>query len=110
MCCAPKKINLFQTNSGRFPFVEWIEAQEVKTQIVVDRFLKRVAVGGAKKSIKSLGDGVFEIKIPYKSGLRIYFAEDGDRIIILLIGGDKRTQKRDIMKAKKYWSENGKSK
>jgi len=62
-----------------------------------------VAQGGAKKSIKSLKDGVFEIKIPYAGGLRIYFGEDKQKVILLLIGGDKKTQQRDIRKAKEYW-------
>ena len=51
---------------------------------------------------------MFEIKIPHASGLRVYFAEDGDTIIVLLVGGDKKTQSRDIKKAKEYWSNYGK--
>jgi len=61
----------------------------MKAQIIVDRFVQRVGQGGAKKSIKSLKDGVFEIKIPFGPGLRVYFGEDGDQLILLLIGGDK---------------------
>ncbi|MBT6325846.1 MAG: type II toxin-antitoxin system RelE/ParE family toxin, partial [Bdellovibrionales bacterium] len=40
-------------------------------------------------------------------GLRVYFAEDGDTIIVLLVGGDKKTQTKDIKKAKEYWSSYG---
>ena len=47
---------------------------------------------------------LFEIKIPHGPGLRVYFGEDGDKIILLLVGGDKRSQSRDIKKAKEYWS------
>ena len=63
-----------------------------------------------KNPSKSLKDGVFEIKIPFGPGLRIYFGEDGDQLILLLIGGDKGSQKKDIAKAKEYWSDYGKQK
>ena len=76
---------------------------DIKQQVIVDRYIQRVAQGGAGKSVKSLKDGVFEVKIPYSSGLRVYFGEDGNKIILLLIGGDKKTQNRDIKKAKEYW-------
>ena len=67
-----------------------------------------MAKGGAKKSIRALKDGVFEIKIPYGPGYRVYFAEDGKSLIILLVGGDKKTQNRDIEKAKEIWRNYGK--
>ena len=60
---------------------------------------------GGKKNIRALGDGVFEIKIKFGAGLRVYFAEEGKTILLLLAGGDKSTQKSDIKRAKKYWTE-----
>jgi putative addiction module killer protein len=51
-----------------------------------------------------VGDGVHELKIDFGPGYRVYFAADGDSII-LLYGGDKSTQVRDIVKAKEYWSD-----
>ncbi len=102
-----KKILYYVTESGKTPFLDWINDLDMRSEIIVDRFIQRVAQGGAKKSIKSLKDGVFEIKIPHASGLRVYFAEDGDTIIVLLVGGDKKTQSRDIKKAKEYWSNYG---
>lgn len=50
---------------------------------------------------KSVGDGIRELKINYAKGYRVYFKEDDGKIIILLIGGDKSTQQKDIEKAKK---------
>lgn len=105
---ATKKILYYVTENGKSPFLEWINDLDMKSEIIVDRLIQRVAQGGAKKSIKSLKDGVFEIKIPHASGLRVYFAEDGKTVIVLLVGGDKKTQTRDIKKAKEYWSNYGK--
>ena len=104
---ATKSILYYVTESGKTPFLDWMNKLDMKSEIIVDRLIQRVAQGGAKKSIKSVKDGVFEIKIPHASGLRVYFAEDGDTIIVLLVGGDKKTQTKDIKKAKDYWSSYG---
>lgn len=105
-----KKVDYYITENDKAPFIEWSKSLDMKGQIIVDRLIQRVAQGGAKKSIKNLKDGVFEIKIPHASGLQVYFGEDGDKIILLLLGGDKKTQNRDIKKAKEYWSNYGKQK
>lgn len=52
---------------------------------------------------KSVGDGLRELRINYSKGYRVYFKLKDERIIILLIGGDKSTQQKDIEKAKKIW-------
>lgn len=52
---------------------------------------------------KSLGDGINELKINYSKGYRVYFKETNGKIIILLIGGNKSTQQKDIEKAKEIW-------
>lgn len=53
---------------------------------------------------KPVGNGISELKINYAKGYRIYLKETDGKIIILLIGGDKSSQKRDIAKAKEIWS------
>lgn len=53
--------------------------------------------------VRSVGDGVHELRIPFGPGFRVYFGREGDSIVILLSGGDKSTQGRDIDRAKEYW-------
>ena len=89
--------------TGLEPFSEWREKLPLKEKVAVTRYILRAAGGGGKKNIKALGDGIFEIKVHIGPGLRIYYGEDGKRIILLLMGGDKGSQKRDIEKAKDYW-------
>ena len=96
-----KQIDYYVTKKGKEPFLEWVNSLDTKTEAIIDRHIKRVAQGGAKKSIKNLKDGVFEIKIPYAGGMRVYFAEYGQKIILLL-GGDKSTQQKDVKKSKRY--------
>ena len=103
-----KKIIYYTLENGDSPFENWLKKLDNLSRAIVVRFVQRVATGGAKKSIKALKDGIFEIKITRGPGYRVYFAEDGDEIIILLVGGDKKTQSRDIDKAKEYWRNYGK--
>lgn len=53
---------------------------------------------------KPVGDGISEMRINYVKGYRAYFKEKDNKIVILLIGGDKSTQQKDIEKAKKIWN------
>jgi putative addiction module killer protein len=53
---------------------------------------------------KPVGDGIKELRINYSKGYRVYFKERNGKIIILLIGGDKSTQQKDIEKAKEIWN------
>ena len=103
-----KKVIYFVTSKGSSPFEDWFKKLDNIARAIIIRAIQRVAKGGAKKSIKALKDGVFEIKITHGPGYRVYFGEDGERLIILLIGGDKKTQSRDIEKAKEYWRNYGK--
>jgi putative addiction module killer protein len=54
---------------------------------------------------KSLKEGVLELRLKFGPGYRIYFGEDGDTVVVLLNGGDKGRQTKDIETAKAYWKE-----
>ena len=64
--------------------------------------LDRVELGNFGTA-KPLGDGVCELKIDHGPGYRIYYAMNGKTVVLLLIGGDKSTQQKDIETAKAYW-------
>ena len=98
-----KEIRFYQTNSGKRPFIDWLEAQKDKVvRAQVNARLARLAVGNYGDT-KSIGKGIQEARIHYGAGYRVYFAELDNEIILLLLGGSKNTQEKDIKKAKEYW-------
>ncbi len=81
-------------------FRKWESALgDHKARALIAARLNRIAYG-LPGDIKSIGDGISEIRIHHGPGYRIYFARKGNEIIVLLCGGDKGTQKRDIATAK----------
>ena len=62
--------------------------------------IQKIENDGHFGDCEPVGDGVFELKINYAKGYRVYFSEKDGKIIILLVGGDKSTQQKDIEKAK----------
>ena len=60
---------------------------------------------GNFSNVNGVGKGVFEFRIHYGPGYRIYFGKDGERIVILLSGGDKGSQRNDIAAAQRRWSD-----
>jgi len=80
--------------------MDGIEGQPIY-DIVMTR-IDRVESGNLGEH-KGVGEGVFELVINFGPGYRVYFGQDGKDIVILLIGGNKSTQPRDIKTAKEYW-------
>ncbi|MBL8549686.1 MAG: type II toxin-antitoxin system RelE/ParE family toxin [Hyphomonadaceae bacterium] len=89
---------------GHVPFREWFDALDVVAAARVSVALTRMEEGNLARS-KSVGGGVLELKIDAGPGYRIYYGRDGDTLIILLGGGTKRRQERDIADAKTCWAD-----
>src|SRR6476620_11783691 len=98
------KTIVFKTSSGKEPFLEWLFDLDEKTRSIVTARIKRVELQnfGDCKLLKGVG-GIWELRIAYGAGFRVYFGKDGNTMVILLIGGDKGSQERDIKKAQQYW-------
>lgn len=105
-----RTIEYYVTESGESPFLKWLKKLDKRTRIIVTKYVDRLSLSGTAKNLKPLKDGVYKIKIFYGPGLRVYFAEDGKKLVILLLGGDKSSQESDIKKAKEYWRNYGKKK
>ena len=91
-------------NSGVNHFASWFDTLDSKIQQRVDARLARVRAGNLG-DYKPLKDGVFELRFKFGPGYRVYFGLVGDEVVLLLVGGDKGSQNRDIKKAKKFWQE-----
>lgn len=100
-----KRVAKHRTAEGREPFSDWFEKLEWTTQGRIHGMIVRVACGGSKKNVKSVGSGVFEIKVDFGPGYRVYFGELAGVVVLLLLGGDKSTQQRDITKAVEFWKD-----
>lgn len=105
-----KIIKIYKAQSGKEPFVDWLYSiKDNKIKNIILNRLNRIETGNIG-NYKPLGDGINELKFKVGSGYRIYYAEEGNTIIILLCGGDKGTQSRDISKAKEFYKEYKESK
>lgn len=100
-----KTVVIYATKNGREPFSEWLNS--LKDKIIRARIRNRISRFelGNFGDCEPVGDGVFELRLFFGPGFRVYFAEYENTTIILLCGGDKKTQNRDILKAKEYWKE-----
>ena len=82
-------------------FAKWLKRlKDPDAKSRINLRIRRIALTGNLGDYKPVGDGVCELRIDYGPGYRMYFAQRGKEIILLLIGGDKSSQQRDIKKAK----------
>lgn len=102
-----RDIKEYLTADGKSPFAEWLQRlRDHQVRAVIRKRINRIRQGNFGDS-KSVGDGVFELRIDFGPGFRVYFGQDGDTIVVLLCGGDKGTQDADIKRAKEYWKDYG---
>ena len=89
--------------SGNKRFAQWLEGLDAVAAAKVTIALARMEQGNFSK-VTGVGSGVFECKIDFGPGYRIYFGKDGDRLVILIGGGTKKRQEQDIAEAHECWA------
>ena len=90
--------------AGRSPFGVWFEGLNAHAAAKVTIAVTRIGQGNLS-NVKGVGSGVYEYTIDFGPGYRIYFGKDGDRLVILLGGGTKKRQQRDIASAIALWQD-----
>ena len=98
------EIREYITPKGDCPFGAWFEALDPNAAAKVVVVLARIENGNLSNA-KGVGSGVFEFRIDFGPGYRIYFGRDGETVLILLAGGTKQRQQRDIEDAKARWQD-----
>jgi putative addiction module killer protein len=100
-----RSVTMLETDSGICPFERWyqgIKDKKARQSVATKLTLLQDAT---YNNFKSVGEGVFEVRIFLGPGYRIYFGFVGSKIVVLLAGGDKNSQDDDIKKARGLWKE-----
>lgn len=101
----PKDIQRYVLPNEGIPFDKWFDGlRDRKARFKITARLERLELGNMG-DCRSVGEGVYELRIPYGPGYRIYFGQVGTTIVLLLCGGDKSSQVKDIRQAKDYWKD-----
>jgi len=98
----PYRIREYVAFGGLNPFREWLDGLARTVKARVQARILRLETGNLG-DYKAVGGGVYEIRLDFGPGYRIYFGFDGDDLIILFCGGSKGSQQRDIRRARNYW-------
>lgn len=100
-----KQIIIYADENDHEPYCSWIDSlKDIKSQQRIRARIRRLGEG-LYGDCNSVGEGVSELRMFFGPGYRVYFGEDVDHIVVLLCGGDKDSQSRDIKNAKKYWKD-----
>jgi len=92
----------YLTGDGRNPFREWLGTLDGTVKARVQARVLQFELGNLGDH-KSVGAGVWEARLPFGPGYRLYFGKDGESIIVLLLRGAKASQGRDIRRAQEFW-------
>jgi len=98
------EIREYESAEGASPFGAWFEALDPIAAARVTTALARLALGNTG-ALKGVGAGVFEIRIDFGPGYRVYLGKEGPDFVILLGGGTKKRQQRDIAAAQQLWDD-----
>jgi putative addiction module killer protein len=100
-----KRLQYYRDSNDQEPCLLWInQLRDGKGRGVIRTRLNRLESGNTG-DCRPVGEGVHELRIEFGPGYRVYFGNDGDELVILLGGGDKKTQDADIKKACERWKE-----
>ena len=94
----------YLTKEGDSPFATWFNGLSAQAAAKVTTALVRLGLGNTS-NVKSVGAGIHEVRIDFGPGYRVYFGMDGSELIILVAGGTKKRQTRDIAMAKMRWAD-----
>ena len=101
----PISLVFYQILDGKIPFNEWFNSlKSEESKQIVDARMTRLQDGNLGDH-KSLRGGIYELRIHFSQGFRIYFGKRGEQLVVLLVGGEKKTQEKDILRAEKYWQD-----
>ncbi len=92
----------YREANGQSHFRQWFDRLDRNAAARVVIALTRIELGNFS-NVKGVGAGVFEYRLDFGPGYRVYFGKDGDSIVILLAGGTKKRQDRDITAARERW-------
>lgn len=99
------EVRHYLTPGGKDVFLDWLrKLRDVSARIAVDRRVNRIELGNFGDH-KFCRDGVWELRIDVGAGYRVYYAVADTKIVLLMCGGDKRTQDADIDRACGYWQD-----
>jgi len=90
-------------DSGRSPFRDWLTSLDQTIRARIQARILRFELGNLGDH-KHVGGGVWEARLAFGPGYRVYFGKGGTELILLLLGGDKGSQRKDITRAKDYWA------
>ena len=97
------ELRYYVASDGKSPFEDWfseLDAAAAKVAVALARLEQ-----GNLSNVKGVGDGVLELRLNWGPGYRVYFGRDGELLVILLTGGTKRRQDKDIAAAKATWTD-----
>lgn len=102
----PKRFIVYVMEGGRRPYVEWVSRLRDEAAVLrIRRRLLALELEGHFGDFRPVGDGVFELRFHFGPGYRVYFGQRGTTIVVLLCGGDKQSQEKDIIRAKEYYAD-----
>src|ERR1700727_110070 len=98
------ELRYYLTAGGESPFESWFSDLDAAAAAKVTVALARLEQGNTSNA-KGVGEGVLEYRVDWGPGYRVYFGRDGETLVILLTGGTKQRQQRDIERAKELWAD-----